>query len=291
MLDLVFDMETRDPDDVLTLCLLATHPRVTLRAVTVNPGTRAQLGVVRHVLGRLDRGDVLVGARNPDGPGDHVSAFHTAWLGSRPGGEPDDVAAALLADTFRAHPETVLLTGAPLHNLRLLLNRHPDVALSRWVAQGGFAGDNVVPPEHRLSKFAGLRTCLTFNFNGDAKGARLALASTRIGSRDLVSKNVTHGVSYDVAFHRSMAGYRQRTRGLALLYEAMDCYLRERPEGKMLHDPIAACAAIDRDIATWAEVEVVREEGRWGSRPAVGTRTNITIALDRERFFQVFVAG
>ena len=30
------------------------------------------------------------------------------------------------------------------------------VILKRWVAQGGFAGDSVVPPEHRLAKFAGM---------------------------------------------------------------------------------------------------------------------------------------
>ena len=48
-------METRDPDDVLTLCLLATHPGIRLIAVTVNPGTAQQLGVVREVLGRLER--------------------------------------------------------------------------------------------------------------------------------------------------------------------------------------------------------------------------------------------
>jgi hypothetical protein len=33
-----FDMETEDPDDALTLCVLATHPAVRLAAVTVNHG-------------------------------------------------------------------------------------------------------------------------------------------------------------------------------------------------------------------------------------------------------------
>lgn len=47
MIPVVSDMETRDPDDILTLCLIATHPRARLTAVTVNPGTPAQIGVVR----------------------------------------------------------------------------------------------------------------------------------------------------------------------------------------------------------------------------------------------------
>ena len=35
--DVVWDMETGDPDDFLTLLMLAGHPQVNLRAVTVTP--------------------------------------------------------------------------------------------------------------------------------------------------------------------------------------------------------------------------------------------------------------
>ncbi|MCP3099276.1 nucleoside hydrolase [Myxococcus sp. K15C18031901] len=282
-------METSDPDDALTLCLLATHPDVTLRAVTVTPGTRLQVGVVRHLLARAGRSDVPVGARNPAAERESLSPFHTKWLGPVPPSEPDALAHEVLALTLGRFPEATLLTGAPLQNLRLLLDGHPEVTLRRWVAQGGFAGDNVVPPEHRLPKFEGLRTCPTFNFNGDPKGALLALSSDRIGRRELVSKNVTHGVAYDGAFHERMRPYRATTPGLALIFEAMERYLRDRPEGKLLHDPIAACAAIDPGIATWTEVKMVRERGEWGSEPASGTHTFITVAVDRERFFATFV--
>jgi hypothetical protein len=33
--------------------------------------------------------------------------------------------------------------------------------IERWVAQGGFAGDELVAPEHRLPKFAGRELCET----------------------------------------------------------------------------------------------------------------------------------
>jgi pyrimidine-specific ribonucleoside hydrolase len=289
MLDLLFDMETSDPDDALTLCLLATHPDVALRAVTVTPGSRAQVGLVRHLLSRAGREGVPVGARNPGAEKDSVSGFHWTWLGQVPPAEPDALAHEVLARALERHPDAVLLTGAPLQNLRLLLQEHPEARLSRWVAQGGFAGDNVVPPEHRLPKFAGRRTCPTFNFNGDPKGALLALASERIGARELVSKNVTHGVAWDAALHERVRPHREATAGLALVFEAMTHYLDKHPEGKLLHDPIAACAAIDPGIATWAEVEVVREKGEWGAEPRDGTRTRITVALDRERFFGTLV--
>ncbi|MFY1828458.1 nucleoside hydrolase [Myxococcus fulvus] len=287
--DILFDMETSDPDDALTLCLLSTHPAVTLRAVTVTPGTLAQVGMVRHLLARAGRSDVPVGARNPAAQKESLSAFHTKWLGPLPPAAPDGLAHEVLALTLKRFPEATLLTGAPLQNLRLLLEHHPDVHLHRWVAQGGFAGDNVVPPEHRLPKFAGLRTCPTFNFNGDPKGALLALASDRVGRRELVSKNVTHGLAYDGAFHERMRPHASATPGLALIFEAMERYLAQRPEGKLLHDPLAACAAIDPGIVTWAQVEVVRERGEWGAELAQGTRTFISVAMDPERFFRTFV--
>ncbi|WP_246137130.1 MULTISPECIES: nucleoside hydrolase [Myxococcus] len=282
-------METSDPDDALTLCLLATHPAVALRAVTVTPGTLAQVGMVRHLLARAGRSDVPVGARNPAAEKESLSAFHTQWLGPLPPSAPDALAHEVLALVLGRFPEATLLTGAPLQNLRLLLELHPDIKLHRWVAQGGFAGDNVVPPEHRLPKFEGRRTCPTFNFNGDPKGALLALSSDRMGRRELVSKNVTHGLAYDGPFHERMRPYASTTPGLGLIFEAMERYLAQRPEGKLLHDPIAACAAIDPEIITWAEVEMVRQRGEWGAELAQGTHTFISVALDSERFFQTLV--
>jgi inosine-uridine nucleoside N-ribohydrolase len=288
-MDLLFDMETRDPDDVLTLCLVATHPDVRLRGVTVNPGTPAQIGVVRHILERTGREDVRVGARTPAADREAVSPFHRTWLGTLPSAEPDALAHELLAELLTQWPEAVLLTGAPLHNMRLLLNQHPDVTIQRWVAQGGFAGDNLVPPPLRLAEFEGMTSCLSFNFNGDKKGTLLALGSEQIRRRDLVSKNVTHGVIYDATFHDRLAPHRTATAGLALVHEAMGYYLAENPLGKMFHDPLAACVAIDPAIATLVEIEVVYTEGRWGSRPAAGTGTFITIDVDRDRFFATLV--
>jgi pyrimidine-specific ribonucleoside hydrolase len=49
-LNLLFDMETADPDDAMTLCLLANHSKVNLRAVTVMLGTDEQIGLAKYVL-------------------------------------------------------------------------------------------------------------------------------------------------------------------------------------------------------------------------------------------------
>lgn len=50
MIDVVWDMETSDPDDFLTLLFLIGHPQVNLKAVTVTPGTPDQIGLARHAL-------------------------------------------------------------------------------------------------------------------------------------------------------------------------------------------------------------------------------------------------
>jgi pyrimidine-specific ribonucleoside hydrolase len=284
--DIVFDMETRDPDDIFALCFLGSHPNVALRAVTINPGSRAQIGVVRHVLHRLNLSEVPVGARNPDSIKDAVSEFHYDFLGNLPPDEPDDFAHNVIATTISLYPDLVLLTGAPLHNLRLLLSNHSFVIIKRWVGQGGFAGDSVVPPEFRLPKFDGLETCLTFNFNGDPKGALALLSSNRVLTRDIVSKNVCHGVIYDQDFHKRMKPFCDSSAGLNLIYKGMDLYLRQRPEGKMFHDPLAACITINRGIAKFKEVEIYRKNGEWGASIAKDTNTFISITIDREQFFQ-----
>lgn len=289
---LVFDMETADPDDILTLCILATHPKVHLLAVTVTPGSREQVGVVRHVLGRIGRGDVVVGAFDPlrENP-KHVSEFHRKWLGSIAAANPDGAGPDILADIFRRHPDGTLLTGAPLKNPGAMLVSHPEVRIATWVAQGGFAGDSVVPPEHRLPKFAGRETCPTFNFNGAVDQAKALLATDRIGARWLVSKNVCHGVVYDQTWQDRVGALTRRTRGFDLVHEAMGVYLAGRPEGKAFHDPLAAAVAIDPTVCDFREVEVYRERGEWGSRLAEGTRTRISVAVHRDQFFDVLTAG
>lgn len=64
MIDVVWDMETSDPDDFLTLLLLIGHPKVNLKAVTVTPGTPDQIGLVRRVLNEWFDLNIPVGAYN-----------------------------------------------------------------------------------------------------------------------------------------------------------------------------------------------------------------------------------
>jgi inosine-uridine nucleoside N-ribohydrolase len=77
--DVVFDMETQDPDDFLCLLFLASHPRVNLKAVTITPGSREQIGIVRWALRTLSLDGLPVGAvaRHLDhGPAHRFQLLH-----------------------------------------------------------------------------------------------------------------------------------------------------------------------------------------------------------------------
>jgi inosine-uridine nucleoside N-ribohydrolase len=277
-----FDMETQDPDDVLALCVLATHPRVHLLSVTLHPGGRDQVGVVKHVLQRLDREDVRVGAAGLDDGKWRVSAFHYRWLGKVPPADPDGTTDEVILESLATEKPgpVALVTGAAVTNPAAALAKASN-AFDIWVAQGGFAGDNIVPPEDRLPKFAGKLVCPTFNFNGDPAAAFELLGNERIPLKRLVSKNVCHGQFHDQKAQDRMP--RGAHAGLDLLLNGMRVYLDRKREGKALHDVLAVALLLDEEAATWARVKMYREKSGWGAKPSEDSDTLITTRLDRLR--------
>lgn len=155
---------------------------------------------------------------------------------------------------------------------------------------GGFAGDSVVPPEYRMDKFSSKETCPTFNFNGDVKGALLALSTHQIQNRILVSKNVCHSIVYDQEVHQRYEQIKNKNSGTVLIYHVMSKYL-EKHQQKALHDPLAACVSLNPDICQFREVEVYRSKGEWGSRLLEGSNTKISISVDKDKFFHEFMMG
>lgn len=287
-----FDMETSDPDDVMTLALLATHPQVWLQGVTLTPGGREQFSLVKHVLKLMGRENVLVGSADLERTKPAVSEFHYRWLGTPPVWQgPIPKANDVIREVVEDNPNVTLLTGAPLKNP----GRYPSIGpfFREWVGQGGFAGDNVVPEEHRLEKFKGRITCPTFNLAGDVVAAQNLLEDRRLLQRTLISKNVCHGVAWDRSFHDHVRALKRRTDGLELCLQGMDLYLERKPEGKLLHDPLAMAHAIDRQVCDLANVHLYRQRGEWGSQVPPLTddlNTWISIAVNRDRFFEVLAA-
>ena len=200
--DVVFDMETQDPDDFLCLIFLASHPRVRLKAVTLVPGSPEQVGLVRWALSILGLSEsVAVGAGDiGHATAGSVSPWHAKAFFEN-GDIPPSTAAeeAWLVLLREVDAQTVLFTGGPLTNVAAAI-AHADATgeafvAGCWLAQGGFAGDNIVPPEHRLDKFNGRLSCQTFNFQSDLPAARAALKHPGFRRRRLVSKNVCHSES------------------------------------------------------------------------------------------------
>lgn len=284
-IDILLDMETSDPDDLMTLCLLTSHPRLRLRAVTVTPGTDAQIGLVRHVL-RLADLDIPVGSAHPGYEKSCVAGFYSKWFPHYPSEKPDAEGISIILNTLREYPDLTIVTGAPLKNFARL----PETQrVHRWVAQGGFAGDNVVPEADRLDKFKGRITCPTFNFNGDPQTALRLLAHPLIERRLLVSKNVCHGIVYDERVHDFFRQYKDKNIGVNLIHNGMSIYLQKNPDGKKFHDPLAACVAMDESICDFSAVEVYRERGEWGSRPVPESNTRISIRAHEERLWALMV--
>lgn len=277
-----WDMETADPDDVFTLCLLSHHPMVNLVSVTITPGSKHQVGLVKHVLKRLGKEEVPVGARKPDHPKECVSGFHYKWLGKIAPEESDGLAVDVLDNALLKYDDLVIICGAALSNVASVLDRY--TRIPKLVAQGGFAGDNIVPKEYILDKFKGKQTCPTFNLNADVKAGLKVIDSNLIDERWFVSKNVCHGVKYDTDMHSFMRPYYLRNPGLELMYKGMDLYLKKRPGGKAFHDPLAACCAIDPSICEFKEVELYREKGQWGSRISCMLNAKISVSVDMIKF-------
>lgn len=245
--------------------------------MTVFPGGLDQCGLVRAVLAAVGRESVVVGATPRMDDKERVGNFYRRWLGDIVPAEPDCTATEALERS--AQLGCHLLTGAPLTNVSRWYDASHETFQS-WTCQGGFAGDSVVPERFQLDKFRGMETCPTFNLNGDPKGALKLLASARMGRISMVSKNVCHGFWF--GRQRTDALPRDRHAGLSLMLRGMDTYLAKYPDGKALHDILAALMAIAPDLGVWVHGAPYREKGQWGFSADPTSETRILIAVDEE---------
>jgi pyrimidine-specific ribonucleoside hydrolase len=283
-------METSDPDDFITLCFLLSHPQVRLRAVIITPGHNLQVGLVRKVLKITNYDNIPIGVRTLHyHKAGCLSEFHYKVFDIEES-EPDGEGWQIIFDVITKYPDLTIVTGSPVTPIKDFIKRFPTITIKRWVGQGGFAGDNIVPEEHRLEKFKGLTKVATYNFNGDPKAAKVLLNSENIEKRILVSKNVAHGIVYDAEVHKKYEAVKDKYPGTQLIYKTMDIYLNRTPDiqGKKFHDPLAACVSINEDICKYKEVELVTGKGKWGSQLKDGSNTYISISVDEDLFWDVF---
>lgn len=265
MMKLHIDIETGDPDDLWMLALMSTHPKVDLQGVTVFPGGRDQIALVKKVLQLTGREDIPVGANVVEDGKSRVSSFYRSWLGDIGLESPDEDVLGIFQKTKGGE----LLTGGPLRNIKLMSDSVKsetnlvNVIFDRWTCQGGFVGSNIIPDNKALDKFKGQRTVSTFNLNGDPKAA-LALTSIYNPFRiiRMVGKNVCHGFIFGKNDIAKLP--KGKHRGLDLMIDGMEFYYQNKPDGKAMHDILAALMHINPEHGKWVKGLPYREKGKWG---------------------------
>jgi pyrimidine-specific ribonucleoside hydrolase len=284
-------METGDSDDFITLIFLLGHPKVNLKAVTVVPGTPDQIGFLRYVLGRFNRSDLPLGAFNMNAK-PALSKFHLKIYEDAIINESRDALDGSDVLLTYCDEQTILICGGPLTNVAKAI-QSGQFKLGRLVAQGGFAGDNIVPEEKRLSKFNGRITCPTFNLGADIKSAKIVLDYNGIKEKYFVSKNVCHRVLYTINTHKQLEKFKDKSQSLQEIYHVMSVYLKKPGKNaKAFHDPLAACCAIDLSIGEWKDVKLYMDEKtkEWGSIISDNPNVKIIVDYNHDKFISTLFA-
>jgi inosine-uridine nucleoside N-ribohydrolase len=287
-------------DDAIAILLALASPEVDLIGVTTVAGNQTLDKTTRNALVTLEvggRADIPVAA-GADAPLQRTlrTAAHvhgeTGLDGPQlpePSAQPVDAHAAdFLAELIT--PGVILVPTAPLTNVAVMLERHPDVRerLDHIVWMGGAIGEGNVTPAAEFNAFV------------DPEAAAAVFASgipiTMIGL------DVTHKALFTRAHAEQL---REAGRAGRFVAELSDFFQRfhERSygfEGSPIHDAMAVAHVIDPTLVTTSHVNVAVEtrsdlcDGRTvvDIRGVTGREPNakIGVDVDAERFLDLLVA-
>lgn len=282
----LFDMETGDPDDILSLYLLLGHPSVEVVAVTIHPGTPDQIGLIREVLADMQVPHIPVGYHNIN----HEKICVSRWYyknGFQVVPSTDAVPAGqLILDLTTS--ATTIVTGGPLTNIasaiRLGQRQNKPFQPLKLTIQGGYAGCNIVPDSIALEKFRGLVEQHTYNLGGNREAAYTVLSQIPTVPKYFVSKNVCHGIVYtDNLADQLLRRCRLKpARHLIRIFNLLEHYHAYGIQ-KKLHDPFAVCCSICPDIVEWKQVHMYANKGAWRSEDILSEKSQgrgITISTE-----------
>lgn len=318
MYNILFDMETNDIDDFLTLCYLASHKEVNLLGVTLNPGSPEQVGIVKWVI-KKNKLNTRIGV--PDTKflnikslaknNNIVSPLHYKIVGENeysllnkqsstarsPVSRQVSLARSLEAeevcflinDILTKEPDTILLTGAPLVNISKTLNKYPNLIINKWYCQGGFAGTNIIDKKYELEKFKGKILCRTFNLNVSPNDSLNVVNSKQIKEKIFISKNVCHGLFYDNDLHYKLNIAKKDDIGLNIIFETMKHYIEKKHKNKLIHDLLACTNIFNDKICEFKEVELYYLNGMWGSKLSKTPNIKISVSLNKNEFEKTFL--
>ena len=287
-------------DDAIAILLALASSEVELIGVTTVAGNQTLDKTTRNALVTLElagRSDIPVAA-GADAPlrrelrtAAHVhgeSGLDGPELPEPSAGPVDAEAADFLAELIE--PGVVLVPTAPLTNLALMLERHPDVRerLERIVWMGGAIRDGNITPAAEFNSFV------------DPEAAAAVFASgipiTMIGL------DVTHRALFTRAHAEQVRGAGRAGRFVAELSDFFQGF-HERSygfDGSPIHDAMAVGYVIDPTLVTTRHVNVALEtESRFcDGRTVVDLRgvtgrepnADVGVDVDAPRFLDLLVS-
>jgi len=296
---IVIDCDPGHDDEIAILLALAS-PEAELEGVTTVAGNQTLDKTTRNALITLEivgRGDIPVAA-GADAPLSRTlrTAAHvhgeTGLDGPdlpEPSASPVDAHAAdFLAELIR--PGVVLVPTAPLTNLALMLDRHPDVSdrLDRIVWMGGAIAEGNITP------------AAEFNSYVDPEAAAAVFGSGI--PLTMVGLDVTHKALFTREHAERLRGTGRPGRFVAELSDFFQAF-HERSygfAGSPIHDAMAVAHVIDPTLLTTRHVNVAVEtesqfcDGRTvvDLRGVTGREPNaeVGVDVDAERFLDLLVS-
>ena len=307
-MDLIIETDIgRDPDDFFALCYFISAG-VNIRAITISPGDEFQIRITRFLLKECGL-DIPIGVGKLNRTITESGSVHKYFIEkynfkskiSHDGLGPD-----VIKETLKQYPNCDLFVCGPLTSVGRFLKDNGSCGIKYATMQGGFLDYESSEKFYhglyeikKLDKFIGKKTVSTFNLNGDVKGA-FAFFETDI-YRTFAGKNVCHTVVYDKHVHEKIMNVPPKDRAAELLREGMAARIKDHPEGKMFHDPVAAfCCVHPSDSGLYIGGHPYRVNGTWGTdvfneildhgykaiRPA-----RVLTRLDENRFWDCIAKG
>jgi inosine-uridine nucleoside N-ribohydrolase len=287
-------------DDAIAILLALASPELELRGVTTVAGNQTLDKTTRNALVTLEIGGrpdipVAAGADSPLRRELRTAAHVHGESGldgpdlAEPSARPVDMHAAdLLAELVE--PGVVLVPTAPLTNVALLLERHPDVRgrLERIVWMGGAIGQGNMTPAAEFNAFV------------DPEAAAAVFASgipiTMIGL------DVTHRALFTRAHADRVRAAGRAGRFVAELSDFFQGF-HERSydfDGSPIHDALAVAQVLDPTlVTTWrVNVSVETESRLCDGRTVVDLRgvtgrepnADVGVDVDAQRFLELLVS-
>lgn len=230
MKNVIFDMETGDPDDLITLLMLLNNPDINLKAVTCYEGSPVQIGLIEHVISLSEKNIPVAGWNSENKElNNYYAEVVGTWKPSFAKINPVELLTKELTE------DTYLLTGAPLTNIAAFLNKNPDRVIEYMTTQGGYLGD-LVPEEKRLEKFKNRKSIRTYNLTSDTDAFNTVNYSTQIVDLTYVTKDLCHGFLYLPEIHDKIDFKNDPVS--QLLKKSLGFYASKKV-AKAMHDPLA----------------------------------------------------